>query len=250
MSSSPKHYVVGVVLYPDALPLDFIGPTCLLNALNPSRLRATSSPLLTFTNPSEATQATFECIHLAETLDPVKCSFGTSIVPDRTFAAVKQAHEGKDSNGQGDGGIDVLLLPGGTGARPWNASEVLKAFVSWAAGELEHVLTVCTGSWLLASTGALNGQKATTNKKAFLECTKHTQGQQDPSINVEWLSHARWVHSGKFWTASGVSAGMDMACAFIDEVAGKAAGEDARAYAEYTSNGEGDDPWAAASSLA
>lgn len=52
--------------------------------------------------------------------------------------------------------------------------------------------------------------------------------------SVEWISKARFVHSGKFWTASGVSAGIDMACGFVDETCGKEAGQKARDWAEYT----------------
>jgi hypothetical protein len=62
---------------------------------------------------------------------------------------------------------------------------------------------------------------------------KYTQDQGE-GYQVEWVPHARWVVSGRFYTASGVSAGMDMACAFIDQVAGEAAGMEARSFAEYT----------------
>jgi hypothetical protein len=56
------------------------------------------------------------------------------------------------------------------------------------------------------------------------------------NIDVEWISHARWVHEAdsKVWTSSGVSAGMDMTSAFIDQVAGPAGGLEARAFCEYT----------------
>ena len=113
-------------------------PTCLLNALSPSRLTSTSSPLISSPNPTERTRATFECIHLGESLEPVRCS-GTTIMPDKTFAGVQQA---SDSGGDAGDKIDVMLLPGGFGARPWNASEGLKGFVKWAA---EHVETTLTG---------------------------------------------------------------------------------------------------------
>lgn len=52
--------------------------------------------------------------------------------------------------------------------------------------------------------------------------------------SVEWKAEARFVHSGKFWTASGVSAGIDMACGFVDATCGKAAGKHVREWAEYT----------------
>ena len=66
-----------------------------------------------------------------------------------------------------------------------------------------------------------------------LTLQKYFEGKGEP-FEIDWISHARWVKSGRFFTASGVSAGMDMACAYIDEVAGEAGGQEARAYAEYT----------------
>jgi transcriptional regulator GlxA family with amidase domain len=105
---------------------------------------------------------------------------------------------------------------------------------------------VCTGSWLLADTGALNGQRATTNKSAFLECKVSRLPPRSLLLlelnvqkataehTVDWIPEARFVHSGNFWTSSGVSAGIDMACGFVDELCGKEAGEKARDWAEYT----------------
>lgn len=52
-------------------------------------------------------------------------------------------------------------------------------------------------------------------------------------MGVEWVTKARWVVDGKFWSAAGVSAGMDMICGWIDEVFGKEVGQVSRAYAEY-----------------
>lgn len=61
------------------------------------------------------------------------CSFGLNVIPNATFDEVR---EGKVK-------IDAILLPGGTGARPWNASDGLKDFVRWAARDdsVEWVLT-------------------------------------------------------------------------------------------------------------
>ncbi|MDO4896056.1 MAG: DJ-1/PfpI family protein [Moraxella sp.] len=117
---------------------------------------------------------------------------------------------------------DVLLVVGGSLVDD-------KAFISrlgvWvdAAG---IVLSVCTGSALIAKTGRLDHHRATTNKKAW-------QWVISQSTNVNWISHARWVHDGKFYTSSGVSAGMDMTLGFIADMAGIDTAHDIARHCEY-----------------
>ena len=69
-------------------------------------------------------------------------------------------------------------------------------------------MSVCTGAALLARAGVLDERQATSNKAAFSWVV--SQGPR-----VRWVKQARWVEDGKFWTSSGVSAGIDMALAVI-----------------------------------
>jgi putative intracellular protease/amidase len=105
-------------------------------------------------------------------------------------------------------GADVFLIPGGPGTRREVANAGLVAEVRRVAEASGHVLTVCTGSALLATTGLLNGRKATSNKRAFDWATTF-------GINVQWIKAARWTIDGKYYTSSGVSAGMDMTLGFL-----------------------------------
>ncbi|TYZ67637.1 hypothetical protein PybrP1_012758, partial [[Pythium] brassicae (nom. inval.)] len=61
---------------------------------------------------------------------------------------------------------------------------------------------------ILATTGALDGRKATTNKVMYKVISANHP-------KVKWQPKARWVVDGKFWTSSGVSAGLDMGHAFV-----------------------------------
>jgi transcriptional regulator GlxA family with amidase domain len=92
-----------------------------------------------------------------------------------------------------------------------------------------YVLTVCTGSALLAKTGLLDGRRATTNKMSFGWASSH--GEQ-----VLWEKRARWVADGKYRTSSGVSAGIDMTLGFIEERHGKRAAVEAARQIEYIWN--------------
>lgn len=104
----------------------------------------------------------------------------------------------------------ILLIPGGQGTRSLVNDMNFIEKLSDMALKSKYCLTVCTGSALLAKTGLLNHKKATSNKKAF-EWVK--------SINTDvlWVEKARWVVDGKYYTSSGVSAGIDMALGFVSE---------------------------------
>ncbi|OQR87914.1 dimethyladenosine transferase [Achlya hypogyna] len=110
--------------------------------------------------------------------------------------------------------LDVLLLPGGRGCRGLFHDPAYQTFVRHQSTRVQYLLTVCTGSGFLAACGLLDGRRATTNKRAFHEIAQLGDGR------VVWVPHARWVVDGNIWTSSGVTAGMDMVCAFLTKLFG------------------------------
>ena len=133
---------------------------------------------------------------------------------------------------------EVLLVPGGMGTRRLAGDAAYLAGLKAAALRSAYVLTVCTGSALLAATGLLDGLRATSNKRAF---------DWAVSVNprVRWVSRARWVVDGKYYTSSGVSAGMDMALGFLEDRLGRDRAEEAARRIEYVRNADRDeDPFA------
>lgn len=106
------------------------------------------------------------------------------------------------------GAIEVFLIPGGVGTRrEVDHPPMLEAIMTIASAS-RYILTVCTGSALLAKTGLLNQKTATSNKRSFDWVI--SQGPE-----VHWNKTARWTVDGKIYTSSGVSAGMDMALGFL-----------------------------------
>ncbi len=91
------------------------------------------------------------------------------------------------------------------------------------------ILTVCTGSALLARTDLLNGHKATSNKRAL---------DWVVSLNskVHWVERARWVVDDHIYSSSGVSAGMDMVLGFISDIHSRETAEDICRRIEYIWN--------------
>ncbi len=119
-----------------------------------------------------------------------------------------------------------LLVPGGFGTRQAIDDPRLIGWLSERAAAAELVMTVCTGTALVARTGLLDGHRATTNKRAFNWVAQ--QGEQ-----VEWVREARWVRDRSFATSSGVSAGIDMALAIVAEFFGEERAEALRVNTEY-----------------
>jgi len=112
-----------------------------------------------------------------------------------------------------ENGVDIFLIPGGHGTRIEVNNIELITRLRNICEKSKFVLTVCTGTALLARTGLLDGKKATSNKKAFDWVV--TQGE-----NVTWIRKARWVRDGKFYTSAGVSAGMDMTLGVLSDIHG------------------------------
>lgn len=109
--------------------------------------------------------------------------------------------------------LDLLLIPGGLGTRAEIDNPAMIDWLRRVVPRCEVTMTVCTGTALLARAGLLDGRRATTNKMFF-------QWVADQGPRVEWIKVARWVDDGDIVTASGVSAGIDMALAVVARLFG------------------------------
>ena len=103
---------------------------------------------------------------------------------------------------------DVLVIPGGKGTRELVKNDDFIAKLRTVVQKTSWCLTVCTGSALLAKTGLLDNFEATSNKMSF-------EWVKTNSEFVKWKYKARWVVDNKYYTSSGISAGIDMSLGFI-----------------------------------
>ena len=89
----------------------------------------------------------------------------------------------------------------------------------------------------MGKTGLLKGKRATGNKLAFEWICN--------SSSAVWIKKARWINDGKFYSSSGVSAGMDMVLGFIRDIHGGKTAQDVCRYIEYIWNDDAEnDPFA------
>ena len=126
---------------------------------------------------------------------------------------------------------EILLVPGGQGTRRLVDDSLFIEKLSEMVRQAKYCLTVCTGSALLAKTNLLNGLNATSNKRAF-------DWVQSVNPAVNWISHARWVVDDKFYTSSGVSAGIDMALGFVADMFGRETATEIAKNIEYIWNSD------------
>ena len=130
--------------------------------------------------------------------------------------------------------LDLILLPGGFGTMAELENENLLNFLRDRSQDAQCVMSVCSGSAILARAGLLDGRRATSNKQLFQVATQQ-------SDKVEWVEQARWVEDGRFVTASGVSAGTDMALAVIAGMLGEQHAQMIADFTEYQWHRDADD---------
>ena len=124
-----------------------------------------------------------------------------ALYPDRTIDRCK-------------GPIDTLLVAGGLGVHAAAEDTRLVSWVRAAAARSQRVSSVCTGAFLLAAAGLLDGRRATTHWASCGELAR-----RHPEVEVE--SDPIFVRDGDVITSAGVTAGMDLALALVEQDLGR-----------------------------
>ncbi len=128
-------------------------------------------------------------------LGKVKTVMGVSILPDNVIDSVNH--------------LDILVIPGGfKGTVEAAYDERLHNWIRKIDQGSTYTAGVCTGVWVLGATGLLKGKKATTNWYRADEMLKKYGAT---------FTHQRFTQDGKYWTSAGVTAGMDMALAILND---------------------------------
>ena len=179
---------VGIYVFNEVEVLDFAGPY---------EVFTTASRVFRRSNPS--LPEPFTVFTVARVGGTVRARAGLVVHPDYGLRDHPE--------------IGLLLIPGGVVTAELEASEVS----DWIAGLSQGAkltASVCTGSFLLAQAGLLDGKKATTHWEDV-----NDMKAMFPSVNV--LEGRRWVDEGAVVTSAGISAGIDMSLHLVDRLASR-----------------------------
>lgn len=110
---------------------------------------------------------------------------------------------------------DTLIVAGGRGVHAASRDARLIRWVQRHAANSRRVASVCTGAFLLAAAGLLDGRRVVTH---WAHCNE--LGQQYPALQIE--PDPIFIQDGTVWTSAGVTAGIDLALALVEEDSGRA----------------------------
>jgi transcriptional regulator GlxA family with amidase domain len=160
--------------------------------------------LLDFAGPGEVFQAVgprFKVYTVAESTEPIVSQGFVKIVPEYSIHNCPKP--------------DLLVIPGGATTATLKNPDVI-AWVKRVSDEAEITMSVCTGAFILAKAGLLDGQEATTH---WFHLTR--LGKTVPNIQVR--RNVRFVDTGKIVTTAGVSAGIDGSLHVVERLIGREA---------------------------
>lgn len=106
--------------------------------------------------------------------------------------------------------LDTLVVSGGEGTRQAMHDEDFLSSIRDLSQLARRTTSVCSGSMLLAAAGLLNGRRATTHWRRCPDMARHF-----PEVLVE--ADRIFVQDGKFWTSAGITAGIDLALALVED---------------------------------
>ena len=112
--------------------------------------------------------------------------------------------------------LDTLVVSGGEGTRAAMHDTALLDAIRDLSARTRRTTSVCSGSILLAAAGLLDGRRATTHWRRCPDMVRHF-----PEVRVE--ADRIFVHDGRFWTSAGITAGIDLALALVEDDLGEEA---------------------------
>jgi transcriptional regulator GlxA family with amidase domain len=158
-----------------------------------------AGPITVFEAAGRLSRAPYRIRVIAREAGPVTSSSGVQMIAE-AFPDVR---------------LDTLLVAGGWGTREASVCAEMLAFVRAAAKRARRIATVCSGAFVLAAAGLLDGRRATTHWARAAELARAY-----PQIEIE--PDRIFIRDGAIWTSAGITAGIDLALALVAEDYGEA----------------------------
>ena len=177
---------VGILVFNDVEVLDFAGPYEVFTTASRVYKR----------EQQPGTPDAFAVFTVGKNGDPVRARAGLSVFPD--FGFDNHPH------------IDLLLIPGGVVTAELDDPEVIR-WIAKTAERARLTASICTGAFLLAKTGLLDGKSATTHWEDIADLRA-----MFPGVTV--LEGRRWVDEGTIVSSAGISAGIDMSLHLVERL--------------------------------
>lgn len=152
-----------------------------------------AGPIAAFEIAARVSPGAYALKVIAESAGPVTSSSGASLQAER-FSTPRT--------------IDTLVIAGGEGTRAAMFSKRTQTFLRKCATQSRRVASVCSGAYLLAESGLLDGKPATTHWTRSADFARRY-----PRVNLE--ADRIYTRAGKIWTSAGITAGIDLSLALI-----------------------------------
>ena len=121
--------------------------------------------------------------------------------------------------------IDYLIVPGGPGSRKQEKNTKLIKWLEREFLNIEHLLTICTGSRILVNTNILTNEKITTHWNSI----NHLKRRE----NIHVIENVRFTDNGKILTSAGVASGIELCLYFLEKKYGRKLYEETKKYIEW-----------------
>jgi transcriptional regulator GlxA family with amidase domain len=195
-----KQRTVGILVFDDVEVLDFCGPfEVFASATRPG-------------DEDRDQRRLFTALIIAEANRTIHCRGNLLVQPHYTI--------------ENHPPLDIILIPGGFGTRREYTNQVILDWIARQNESTELTTSVCTGAFLLAAIGLLDGHNATTHWGSFDWMRAH-----HPAVNM--IENVRYVDEGRIVTSAGVSAGIDMALHIVERLHGHEVAADTARGMEY-----------------
>ena len=171
---------VGIIGFPGVQALDLVGP----------------SDAFTIAAPDAGSAPGYKVFVIGLDRNPFPAESGVLFHPHTTLRAAPE--------------LDTVIVPGGKGLRDAKIANAVASWINGRVNGLRRIASVCTGVYGIAPTGLLDGRRVTTHWRFARDVARRF-----PKLNIE--ANAIFLKDGCFYTSAGVTAGIDLSLALIEE---------------------------------